>query len=42
MRAVRAERFFDGERFRRSGATVLVAGGKVVGVEAFEFNLAEA
>ena len=39
MRAVRAERFFDGEQFRRSGATVLVAGGKVVGVEAFEFDL---
>jgi imidazolonepropionase-like amidohydrolase len=39
LRAVRAERFFDGEQFRRSGATVLVAGGKVVGVEAFEFDL---
>jgi imidazolonepropionase-like amidohydrolase len=38
LRAVRAERFFDGEQFRRSGATVLVAEGKVVGVEAYEFN----
>lgn len=38
MRAVRAERFFDGEQFRRSGATVLVAGGKVVGVEPFGFD----
>ena len=38
MRVVRAERFFDGEQFRRSGATVLVAEGKVVGVEPFEFD----
>jgi imidazolonepropionase-like amidohydrolase len=38
MRAVRAGRFFDGEQFRRSGATVLVAGGKVVGVEPFGFD----
>jgi imidazolonepropionase-like amidohydrolase len=38
MRAVRAERFFDGERFRRSGATVLIAEGKVAGVEPYEFN----
>lgn len=39
MRAVRAGRFFDGEQFRRSGATVLIAEGKVVGVEAFDFDL---
>jgi imidazolonepropionase-like amidohydrolase len=38
MRAVRAEHFFDGEQFHRSGATVLVADGKVVGVEAVEFD----
>ena len=38
MRAVRAEHFFDGEQFGRSGATVLVAEGKVVGVEPFGFD----
>jgi imidazolonepropionase-like amidohydrolase len=38
MRAVRAARFFDGEQFGRSGATVLVADGKVAGVEAYEFE----
>jgi imidazolonepropionase-like amidohydrolase len=38
MRAVRSEHFFDGEQFRRSGATVLVAEGKVVGVEPFAFD----
>jgi imidazolonepropionase-like amidohydrolase len=31
------KRFFDGEQFGRSGATVLVAEGKVVGVEPFGF-----
>jgi imidazolonepropionase-like amidohydrolase len=38
MCAVRAERFFDGEEFHRSGTTVLVADGKVVGVEPLEFD----
>lgn len=33
MLAVRADRAFDGERFLADGATVLVDGGRIVGVE---------
>jgi hypothetical protein len=34
MRAIRAAHAFDGDRFLPGGATVLVDGGRIVGVEA--------
>jgi imidazolonepropionase-like amidohydrolase len=38
MRALRAAVAFDGERFLTGGATVLVAGDRIVGVEGFGFT----
>ena len=41
MRAVRAPVAFDGHRFLEGGATVLVEGDRIVGVEAFGSDLPE-
>ncbi len=38
MRALRAPAAFDGERFLDGGATVLVDGSSIVGVEPFGFS----
>jgi imidazolonepropionase-like amidohydrolase len=39
MRAIRAPAAFDGERFLEGGATVLVDGERIVGVEPFGFDV---
>jgi imidazolonepropionase-like amidohydrolase len=39
MRAVRARHAYDGESFLAAGATVLVEGGSIVGVESYGFQV---
>jgi imidazolonepropionase-like amidohydrolase len=39
MRAIRARHAFDGESFLRSGATVLVEDGSILGVESYGFQV---
>ena len=39
MHAVRAQQVFDGEAFRRGGATVVLEDGRILGVEAFDHPL---
>jgi imidazolonepropionase-like amidohydrolase len=39
MRAVKAENCFDGERFRSDGATLLVDGEQIVGVEPLAYDV---
>jgi imidazolonepropionase-like amidohydrolase len=39
MHAIRAGQAFDGERFLRGGATVVVDGERIVGVEAFGYDV---
>lgn len=41
LSALRAPLAFDGERFRTDGATVLVRGGRIIGVEPARFDLPE-
>jgi imidazolonepropionase-like amidohydrolase len=42
VQAIRAVHAFDGEAFRRGGATVLIDGGLVIGVEPYGFQLPDA
>ena len=41
MHAFRARHCFDGASFRRAGATVLVEGGVIVGVESYGYQVPE-